>query len=109
MPAFEENLQNLKQPHEQIQALEGYADGYEPAFIILNKPGSQGAMAIYYEVAVRHGGLTPKAAEHALELFAEHTEAARAHPGTHPNIDRLFTIIEQDLFYSIKAIPKNRA
>lgn len=108
MPRFEENLKNLKQPHDQILALEGYADDYEPAFVIQNIPGSQGALAIYYEVAIKHGGLTPKAAEQAIELFAEHTEEARAHPGSHPNIDRLFTIIEQDLFYSIKSIPKNR-
>jgi hypothetical protein len=55
---------------------------------------------------VQHGGLTPKAAQEALELFAEHTEDARANPGAHPNIDRLFRIIDEDLFYSVKAIPK---
>ncbi|OBS08559.1 DUF2322 family protein [Acidihalobacter prosperus] len=106
MSRFDENLKALKQPHQRLAALEGYADGYEPVFVIENRPGSQGALAVYYEVAVKHGGLTPKAAEDALALFAEHTEDARANPGAHPNIDRLFAIVDQGLYYSIKAIPK---
>ncbi|AOV17755.1 hypothetical protein BJI67_12460 [Acidihalobacter aeolianus] len=106
MSSFEDNLKSLKQPYEHIAVLEGYADGYEPAFAIENRPGSQGALAVYYEVAVKHGGLTPKAAEEALALFAEHTDDARKHPGAHPNIDRLFAIIEQELYYSVKAVPK---
>ncbi|MEJ2059736.1 MAG: DUF2322 family protein [Gammaproteobacteria bacterium] len=107
MPTFEENLKQLKQPSDTVATLEFYADGYEPEFVIENKPGSSGSLAVYYEVSVTHGGITPKAAEQALELFAEHTDDARANPGKHPNIDRLFKIIDEGLFYSVKAIPKS--
>ena len=105
MPSFAENLKQLPSV-DDLQALELYGDGYEPEAVIENAPGSQGSLAVYYHVAVQHGGLTPKAAQEALELFAEHTDDARAKPGAHPNIDRLFRIIEQDLFYSVKAVPK---
>ncbi|WP_455385637.1 DUF2322 family protein [Acidihalobacter prosperus] len=105
MPSFAENLAQLPSV-DGLQALELYGDGYEPEAVIENVPGSQGSLAVYYHVAVQHGGLTPKAAQEALELFAEHTEDARANPGAHPNIDRLFRIIDEDLFYSVKAIPK---
>lgn len=107
MSRFKENLKTFTQPYSQLASLEGYGDTHEATFVIENRPGSEGALAVYYEVAVRHGGLTPKAAEEALALFAEHTDDARAHPGTHPNIDRLFAIIQHNLYYSIKAVPKN--
>ena len=107
MPGFEENLNALTQSTDTIAALELYGDGYEPAAVIENKPGSSGSVAVYYEVAVEFGGIGPKAAHKALELYAEHVEDAKAHPGKHPNIDRLFEIIDQDLYYSVKAIPKD--
>lgn len=107
MSRFEENLKTFTQSYNQLASLEGYDDSHEPVFVIENHPGSAGALAVYYEVAVRHGGLSPKAAEEALTLFAEHTDEARAHPGTHPNIDRLFAVIQHNLYYSIKAVPKN--
>lgn len=106
MPSFAENLAKLPSVAD-IQALELYGDGYEPEAVIENVPGSQGSLAVYYHVAVQHGGITPKAAQEAIELFAEHAEDARTNPGAHPNIDRLFGIIEQDLFYSVKALPKH--
>ncbi|APZ42712.1 DUF2322 family protein [Acidihalobacter ferrooxydans] len=104
MPSFAENLAKLPSVTD-IQALELYGDGYEADVVIENAPGSQGSLAVYYHVAVQHGGITPKAAQEALELFAEKATEARANPGAHPNIDRLFQIIEQDLFYSVKAVP----
>ena len=106
MPSFEDNLKSLKQPSEQIAALELYGDGYEPDAVIENKPGSGGSLRIYYEVAVEFGGIGPKAAQKALELFAEKADEAEARPGAHPNIDRLFKIIAQGLYYSVKAIPR---
>ena len=105
MPSFAENLARLPSV-DDLQALELYGDGYEPEAVIENVPGSQGSLAVYYHVAVQHGGLTPKAAQEALELFAEHTEDACANPGAHPNIDRLFRIVDENLFYSVKAVPK---
>lgn len=106
MSSFADNLKQLPSI-DDIQALELYGDGYAPEAVVENVPGSQGALAVYYHVAVQHGGITPKAAQEALELFAEHTDDAREHPGAHPNIDRLFQIIDQDLFYSVKALPKH--
>ena len=62
--------------------------------VIENKAGSQGSLAVYNHLAQTFGAITPDAARKGLELFAEHTEDARANPGKHPNIDRLFTLIE---------------
>jgi len=57
---------------------------------IENKPGQGGSLAIYHALAALYGGqITPAAAALGLEWYAEHTADARAHPGSHPNIDRL--------------------
>ena len=60
---------------------------------IENKPGSQGSLAVYNHLAQTYGAITPDAARKGLELFAEHSEDARLHPGKHPNIDRLLDLI----------------
>lgn len=70
---------------------------------IENKPGAQGSFRVYHFVANKWGGFGPEAAREALELFAEHTQDAKQHPGKHPNIDRLFEIVEQSLHYTIRA------
>ena len=70
---------------------------------IENKPGSQGSFRVYHFVANKWGGLDPQAAREALDLFAEHTQDARQHPGKHPNIDRLFVIVEKNLRYTVQA------
>ena len=62
---------------------------------IENKPGSQGSLAVYNHLAQTYGAITPDAAKKGLEIFAEHTDDARQHPGKHPNIDRLLTLIEE--------------
>jgi hypothetical protein len=59
---------------------------------IENKPGKQGSLAVYHYLKQVFGTLNATAAEHGLLVFAEHTADARNHPGTHPNIDRLFEI-----------------
>jgi hypothetical protein len=64
--------------------------------VIENKPGQAGSLAVYNHLAQLHGALTPDAARKGLELYAEHTEDARANPGKHPNIDRLFGLIERN-------------
>lgn len=57
---------------------------------IENKPGQAGSLAVYHALAQRHGGvITPAAAALGLQWYAEHTADAQAHPGKHPNIDRL--------------------
>ena len=62
---------------------------------IENKPGSQGSLAVYNHLAQTWGAITPEAARKGLELYAEHTDEARANPGKHPNIDRLFRLIDE--------------
>ncbi len=61
---------------------------------IENKAGSQGSLAVYNHLAQTYGAITPDAAKKGLELFAEHSEDARANPGKHPNIDRLLALVE---------------
>lgn len=67
-----------------------------------NKSGSQGSLAVYNHLAQIYGAITPEAARKGLELFAEHTDDARAHPGKHPNIDRLLELIENQATLRIK-------
>lgn len=62
---------------------------------IEHKPGQVGSLAVYNHLAQIHGAITPEAARQGLELYAEHTEDARANPGKHPNIDRLIGLIEE--------------
>ena len=71
---------------------------------IENKPGSQGSLAVYNHLAQTYGAITPDAARKGLELFGEHTEDARAHPGKHPNIDRLLSLLEEKKTLRIKHI-----
>jgi hypothetical protein len=71
---------------------------------IENKPGKAGSLAVYAALAARHGSIDVVAARQGLDLFAEHTAAARAHPGSHPNIDRLFEVIESGQGYTVKLV-----
>ncbi len=91
MSIFAENLKKLP----GISHLAGInlldAEGNVLASIE-NKPGSQGSLAVYNHLAQTYGAITPEAAKKGQELFAEHTEDARNHPGKHPNIDRLIAI-----------------
>ncbi len=68
-------------------------------------PGKAGSLAVYHALAAKHGGITVAAAEEGLRLFAEHTEAARAHPGSHPNIDRLFEVLASGQGYTVQHVP----
>ncbi|MGK2953787.1 MAG: DUF2322 family protein [Thiobacillus sp.] len=67
------------------------ASGAEVA-AIANAPGTAGSFRVYAYLANRHGAINPAAAAEGLAIYAEHTEDARAHPGKHPNIDRLLDI-----------------
>lgn len=60
--------------------------------VIDNAPGTAGSFRVYAYLAGKYGGITPAAAAEGLAIYAEHTEDARANPGKHPNIDRLFAI-----------------
>jgi hypothetical protein len=71
---------------------------------IENKAGSQGSLRLYLHLANLYGSITPEAAEKGLELYAEHTEDAEENPGKHPNIDRLFEVIEKQQPLTIRKI-----
>lgn len=59
---------------------------------IENKPGQAGSLAVYAALAAKHGAINPAAADEGLAIYAEHTADAEAHPGKHPNIDRLIEL-----------------
>ena len=84
---FADNLKQLpKISHlEALSLLDG--EGVELARIE-NKAGQAGSLAVYNHLAQIYGAITPEAARKGLELYAEHSEDARANPGRHPNIDR---------------------
>ena len=92
MNSFKENLERMP----AIDDLSGLAlldDQGNIIDIIENKPGKQGSLRVYRHLADKYGAINPQAAEEGIALFAEHTEAARSHPGSHPNIDRLLDLI----------------
>ncbi|MDR0578815.1 MAG: DUF2322 family protein [Candidatus Accumulibacter sp.] len=84
-----------------IRLLDG--EGNEAA-VVENKPGSQGALAVYNHLAQTYGAITPDAAAKGLELFAEHAEDARQHPGKHPNVDRLMSLIAEKKTLRVKHV-----
>ncbi len=72
--------------------------------VIENKAGSQGSLAVYNHLGQTYGAITPDAARKGMELYAEHTEDARQHPGKHPNIDRLITLVDENKTLRVKHI-----
>lgn len=106
MNTFKDILSRLPSV-EKIAVLELYSGTQtEPAAIIENKPGQSGALAVYYKMALDFGGIGPAAAKQGLQLFSEHTLHAHDNPGAHPNIDRLFRIVEDDTYYAVKVLYK---
>lgn len=101
--AFADNLRAL--PHiahiAELQLID--TDG-QLAATIPNAPGKAGSVTVYNALAAKHGSINAAAAQEGLELFAEHTEDARAHPGSHPNIDRLLQVIATGKGYEVKVI-----
>ncbi|GKS97823.1 DUF2322 family protein [Acidovorax sp. SUPP3434] len=71
-----------------------------------NKPGQAGSLAVYNALSALHGGtITPAAASLGLEWYAEHTADAHAHPGKHPNIDRLVAWASGTASYRAQRVP----
>ncbi len=94
MSQFSENLKKL--PGVSHLAAINLLDAEGNVLVsIENKAGSQGSLSVYNHLAQTYGAITPDAARKGLELFAEHTEDARLHPGKHPNIDRLLSLLEE--------------
>ena len=69
-----------------------------------NKAGSQGSLSLYNHLGQTYGAITPEAAKKGLELYAEHTEDARLHPGKHPNLDRLLELVEKKTTLHVKHV-----
>ena len=72
---------------------------------IPNAPGKTGSLTIYHALALKHGRIDAIAAEEGLQLFAEHTEDAKARPGAHPNIDRLLEVMATGTGYAVQVEP----
>jgi hypothetical protein len=88
---FKDNLQQLPKI-DGVQRIDLVDAEGAVAASIANEPGKQGSLAVYLYLKQRFGVLDAEAAQHGLELFAEHTADARERPGAHPNVDRLLAI-----------------
>ncbi|MGM0564548.1 MAG: DUF2322 family protein [Pseudomonadota bacterium] len=77
-------------------------DGRELARIP-NEEGKRGSLRVYHALMEEYGHLTPEAARRGLEWFAEKVDEARQSPGSHPNIDRLLDVIENNATLTIRA------
>ena len=103
MNSFSENLKTLGSV-ENLAALELHdADG-NLLGRIENKAGSQGSLAVYAHLLSRFGVLNAQAAALGLVLYAEHTLDAKAFPGKHPNIDRLFHVVDFNQVLSMSLV-----
>jgi len=103
MTQFKANLDTFPQI-DGIARLELLDSKGNIAGTIENKAGSQGSLRLYLHLANLYGSITPEAAEKGLELYAEHTADAEENPGKHPNIDRLFEVIEKQQPLTIRKI-----
>ncbi|MEG1375352.1 MAG: DUF2322 family protein [Comamonas sp.] len=103
--AFADNLQQLPSI-DHLAALQLIDAQGNVAATIPNEPGKAGSVRLYAALAAKHGRINVAAAQEGLELFAEHTEAARQHPGSHPNIDRLLQVISSGQTYDVKLIAR---
>ena len=101
--AFADNLKQLPSITHiaEIQLFD--ADG-NLAATIPNAPGKTGSVTVYNALFAKHGTINPAAAQEGLQIFAEHTEDAKARPGAHPNIDRLLEVISSGKSYAVKVI-----
>ena len=71
---------------------------------IENLQGTQGSLKVYFYLYKNFRKINLEAAQKGLELFSEHTAEAKKHPGSHPNIDRLISIVQTNNTLRIEAI-----
>jgi hypothetical protein len=93
MKKFSDFLAELETT-EQIQKIELLNANGELVGLIENKPGSQGSVRVFNHLFKKWGSINKDAAKDGLKIYAEHTADAEETPGKHPNIDRLFNVIE---------------
>ena len=100
--AFADNLKTL--PGVSHLAALNLIDAADAVVATIeNKPGQAGSLALYAALAALYGGhITPAAASLGLEWYAEHTADAHAHPGKHPNIDRLVQWAQGSASYEVR-------
>jgi hypothetical protein len=100
---FAENLKALPGVShlDAIQLLDG--DGAVVA-TIENKAGQTGSLSVYNHLGQLYGAITAEAAKKGLELYAEHVVDAESHPGKHPNIDRLLTLVKNNGMLRVKHV-----
>jgi hypothetical protein len=101
--AFAENLKQLPKV-SHLAAMQLLDKAGEVVATIENKPGQTGSLAVYNHLAQLYGAITIEAAKKGLELYAEHTVDAQTHPGKHPNIDRLVTLVTEGGQLRVKQI-----
>ena len=94
--AFANNLKQIPAVDE-IEKLDLFDDNGSVVATLGNEPGKAGSLAVYNHLILRYQRINPAAAMAGLTLFAEHTNDAEKNPGKHPNIDRLFEVIEKNL------------
>jgi hypothetical protein len=101
-------VDNLKQLPgiDNIEKLELLDESGKVIATLENQPGKAGSLAVYNHLILRYQKINPAAAMAGLTLFAEHTNDAEQNPGKHPNIDRLFRVIEENLSLSAKVTRK---
>lgn len=78
-----------------LAAIELIDDAGNVVATIENKPGQAGSLAVYNHLGQIYGAITAEAAKKGIDLYAEHAADAVAHPGKHPNIDRLVTLVTE--------------
>ncbi|RLJ67547.1 DUF2322 family protein [Sulfurisoma sediminicola] len=100
---FAENLKHLPKI-SHLLAIELIDAEGKVAATIENKPGQAGSLSVYNHLGQIYGAITAEAAKKGLELYAEHTADAQAHPGKHPNIDRLLALVAGGGKFRIKHI-----
>lgn len=106
MTLFAEILSDLPTV-DDIQRIELSLRGNDTiAAVIENKPGQAGSVRVYHALLQGHGCIDAAAAAEGLRLYAEHTADARAHPGKHPNIERLLEVMEHRLCYEARIVNK---
>lgn len=103
--AFADSLKQLPGV-EGIDKLELIDANGNVAAILENKPGKAGSLAVYHHLVETYRAIDATSAKEGLKLFAEHTEDARCNPGKHPNIDRLFEVIEKDLRFTGRTLSR---
>lgn len=101
--AFADNLKQLP-GISHLAALQLLDESGQVVATIENKAGQAGSLAVYNHLAQLFGAIGPEAAKKGLELYAEHSEDARANPGKHPNIDRLIGLMERGESLRIKQV-----